>query len=235
MTLLVSFFPRFFSQMVLMDVVFLRPRRLLKIPAMLCLLSTLSFCVCLSSFGDERSVPDGLACKRPERTRPRQEKNQRLVRQSKCKKLRIHQTTDITVDSRTCWCDVGVIRCKGHVFDHWCRCCTGDGRSERDELNHWFKCCIGVIRHVFDHRRRCVGDVRSRCHVLNHRDWFIACNNKCWSHVLGHWSKRIEVIGVSVLRLHVKIVKQECTSLHADLDPCSFAIAMVARSDHRHS
>ena len=88
--------------------------------------------------------------------------------------LRIHQTTDITVDSRTCWCDVGVIRRKSHVFDHWCRF------------------CIGVIRHAIEHRcRRSTSDGKFRCHVLDHWSWFIVHGSRCWSHIFGQdWRYR---------------------------------------------
>ena len=100
-----------------------------------------------------------------------------------CRKLRIHQTTGITIDLRN--------RCNRNVFDHRCRCCTGVFRSERDVLSQWRRCCIGVIRHVFDLRRkRCLADGKSRCHVLDHWRALCAGFGECRCRVFGHWNRR---------------------------------------------
>ena len=86
----------------------------------------------------------------------------------------------------------------GRDFGHRCRCSKCVNRCRHHVLGHWCRCCTGISRHVFDHkRRRCIGHVRSKCRVLNHWDWIIACHNRCWSHEFGHWSKCIDVIGDS--------------------------------------
>ena len=63
---------------------------------------------------------------------------------------------------------------------------------------------------------------------------FVKFNDMDWGHEVDHWSRHVEDIRVSVIRVHVEVVEQGCTSLHADLDPCSFAKAVVARSDQSH-
>ena len=63
---------------------------------------------------------------------------------------------------------------------------------------------------------------------------FVKCNSRDCGHVVDHWSRRVEDIRIGVIGVHVEVVKKECTSLHADLDPCSFVTAVVARTDESH-
>ena len=71
-------------------------------------------------------------------------------------------------DSRTCWCDVGAIRCKRHVFDHWNRRCIGDVTTSRQKLNSFLK----------DLQLRGV-DLRNLYNVDTWHKWFQKICHRC--------------------------------------------------------
>ena len=94
-----------------------------------------------------------------------------------CRKLRVHQTTRITIDSR--------ITRNRNVIDDWCRRCMGVTRSECDVLKNWCRYCIGVFRRGFDHWcRRCMDDRDRRF-----KNTLEVCDNRCGCHTFVNWCR----------------------------------------------